>query len=74
MEQFGLKRGFDRIHKNAQGKFFIGVMRTDGTGEIVNRNYYQEARPGPNGRVLVFYKLKEIREGFSKLWSIDITG
>ena len=32
---------FTKLHK---GKFYIGVMRTDGTGErLLTENYYQEA-------------------------------
>ena len=68
---------FTKMHK---GRFYIGVMRTDGTGErLLTENYYQEAPSwSPNGRVLVFYretKAGEKGEGFSaKLWSIDITG
>ena len=79
--QFGLPRGdliaFTKMHK---GRFYIGVMRTDGTGErLLTENYYQEAPSwSPNGRVLVFYretKAGDKGEGFSaKLWSIDITG
>ena len=65
---------FTKMHK---GKFYIGVMRTDGTGErLLTENYYQEA-PSLNGRVLVFYRETKAGlkgEGFSaKLWS-DITG
>ena len=39
-----------------KGKFYIGVMRIDGTGErLLTENYYQEAPSwSPNGRVLVF--------------------
>ena len=65
------------MHK---GKFYIGVMRTDGSGErLLTENYYQEAPSwSPNGRVLVFYretKAGDKGKGFSaKLWSIDITG
>ena len=68
---------FTKMHK---GKFYIGVMRTDGTGErLLTENYYQEAPSwSPNGRVLVFYretKAGDKGKGFSaKLWSIDITG
>ena len=79
--QFGLPRGdliaFTKLHK---GKFYIGVMRTDGTGErLLTENYYQEAPSwSPNGRVLIFYretKTNSKGEGFSaKLWSIDLTG
>ena len=62
------------------GKFYIGVMRTDGSGErLLTENFYQEAPSwSPNGRLLVFYretKSGKDGEGFTaKLWSIDITG
>ena len=68
---------FTKLHK---GKFYIGVMRTDGTGErLLTENYYQEAPSwSPNGRVLIFYretKSDSSGKGFSaKLWSIDLTG
>ena len=68
---------FTKLHK---GKFYIGVMRTDGTGErLLTENFYQEAPSwSPNGRVLIFYretKTNSKGEGFSaKLWSIDLTG
>ena len=44
---------FTKLHK---GKFYIGVMRTDGKGErLLTENYYQEAPSwSPNGRVLNF--------------------
>jgi len=68
---------FTKLHK---GKFYIGVMRPDGTGErLLTENFYQEAPSwSPNGRVLIFYretKTNSKGEGFSaKLWSIDLTG
>ena len=68
---------FTKLHK---GKFYIGVMRTDGSGErLLTENFYQEAPSwSPNGRVLIFYretKTDSKGEGFSaKLWSIDLTG
>ena len=68
---------FTKIFK---GKFYIGVMRTDGSGErLLTENFYQEAPSwSPNGRVLVFYRETKSGpqgKGFSaKLWSIDITG
>ena len=68
---------FTKLHK---GKFYIGVMRSDGTGErLLTENFYQEAPSwSPNGRVLIFYretKTNSKGEGFSaKLWSIDLTG
>ena len=68
---------FTKLHK---GKFYIGVMRVDGSGErLLTENYYQEAPSwSPNGRVLIFYretKSDSEGKGFSaKLWSIDLTG
>ena len=68
---------FTKLH---QGKFFIGVMRTDGTGErLLTENFYQEAPSwSPNGRIIIFYretKTDDKGQGFSaKLWSIDLTG
>ena len=68
---------FTKLHK---GKFYIGVMRTNGKGErLLTENFYQEAPSWtPNGRVLIFYretKTNSKGEGFSaKLWSIDLTG
>ena len=54
VHQFGLPRSdliaFTKLHK---GKFYIGVMRTDGSGErLLTENFYQEAPSwSPNGRV-----------------------
>jgi len=68
---------FTKVHKN---RFYIGVMRPDGSGErLLTENFYQEAPSwSPNGRVLIFYretKTDSQGEGFSaKLWSIDLTG
>ena len=44
---------FTKVHK---GKFYIGVMRPDGSGErLLTENFYQEAPSwSPNGRVLIF--------------------
>ncbi len=68
---------FTKVRK---GRFYIGVMRSDGSGErLLTENFYQEAPSwSPNGRVLIFYretKSDSKGKGFSaKLWSIDITG
>ena len=68
---------FTKVRK---GRFYIGVMRSDGTGErLLTENFYQEAPSwSPNGRVLIFYretKTDDKGKGFSaKLWSIDLTG
>ena len=42
--------------KVRRGKFYIGVMRTDGSGErLLTENFYQEAPSwSPNGRVISF--------------------
>ena len=44
---------FTKVRK---GRFYIGVMRSDGTGErLLTENFYQEAPSwSPNGRVLIF--------------------
>ena len=66
--------------KNFQGQYFIGVMRTDGTGErLLTENWYQEAPSwSSNGRVLIFYretKANDAGDGHSSsIWSIDLTG
>ena len=69
--QFGFRGdliAFTKLHK---GKFYIGVMRTDGSGERLLTENYQEAPSwSPNGRVLLFYretKTNEKGEGFSKI-------
>ena len=68
---------FTKLHK---GKFYIGVMRTDGSGErLLTEKFYHEAPAwSPNGIVLIFYretKTDDDGKGFSaKLWSIDLTG
>ena len=45
-----------------KGRFYIGVMRTDGTGErLLTENYYQEAPSwSPNGRVLFFIEKQKL--------------
>ena len=54
------KRRFDCIYQMRKGRFYIGVMRIDGSGErLLTENYYQEAPSwSPNGRVLVFIETK----------------
>ena len=61
-----------------KGRFYIGVMRIDGTGErLLTENYYQEAPSWlPMEEFWFIERLKQdLKRGFSaKLWSIDITG
>ena len=67
--------------KNANGKFAIGVMKPDGSGErILSESFYAEGPTfAPNGRVLMFYRETQARDsrggGYSaRLASIDIAG
>lgn len=63
-----------------QGKFYIGVIRPDGTGERLITSAYHVEGPSwsPNGRVLTYFKEKptgprgETRQ--ARLYTIDITG
>lgn len=63
--------------KQVGGKFHIGVIRTDGSGErlLTPGEAFLDEGPSwaPNGRVLIFFR--EQRPGSaSELWSVDITG
>lgn len=68
---------FTRMH---QGKFYIGVIRPDGSGERLISNAYHVEGPSwsPNGRVLTYFKERpvgpkgEMRS--AKLYTVDITG
>ena len=56
-----------------QGKFAIGVMRPDGTGErILTEGFHNEGPTwAPNGRVIMFFR--DLGAG-PQLFSIDLTG
>lgn len=61
------------------GKFFIGVMDTDGKGERLLAEGFLVESPtwAPNGRVIMFFRETPIsKKGgvVSKLYSIDLTG
>lgn len=68
---------FTRFHK---GRFFIGVIRPDGTGERLLTESFLDEGPtwSPNGRVLMFFRQvpsgNDGRGGSVKLWSVDLTG
>lgn len=65
---------FTRMYK---GKFYIGVIRPDGTGERLITNAYHVEGPSwsPNGRVLTYFKERPSGDRRSaKLYTIDITG
>lgn len=60
--------------KMASGRFYIGVMRPDGSGERLLTESYMDEGPtwSPNGRVIIFNRQE--RGGKSRLYSVDITG
>lgn len=68
---------FTRMHK---GKFYIGVIRPDGTGERLITTAYHVEGPtwAPNGRVLAYFK--EVPTGprgekrQTRIYTVDLTG
>jgi TolB protein len=66
--------------KFTRGRFYIGVMRTDGSGErLLAEDFLVEAPTwSPNGRVLMFFRQEPTKTdgtgGRSRLFSIDLTG
>lgn len=61
--------------KQANRKFYIGVIGIDGEGERLLSESYLDEGPdwSPNGRVVIFFR--EERPGASaRLWSVDLTG
>ncbi|HOY79487.1 MAG TPA: Tol-Pal system protein TolB, partial [Hyphomonadaceae bacterium] len=61
--------------RQGDGKFAIGVIRTDGSGMRILTDGYQDESPtwSPNGRVIAFERTASRGAG-PKLWSIDLTG
>ena len=68
---------FTRMYK---GKFYIGVIRPDGSGERLITNAYHVEGPSwsPNGRVLTYFKERPVGPGGTqrqaKIYTVDITG
>jgi len=67
---------FTRMYK---GKFYIGVIRPDGSGERLLTESFLDEGPtwSPNGRVIIFTRQEESTDdkaGQSKIYSIDLTG
>ncbi|MGH1398800.1 MAG: Tol-Pal system beta propeller repeat protein TolB [Alphaproteobacteria bacterium] len=68
---------FTRMYK---GKFYIGVIRPDGSGERLISNAYHVEGPtwSPNGRVLSYFKERVTGRGGTQrstnIYTVDITG
>lgn len=68
---------FTRMYKR---KFYIGVIRPDGSGErlITTAHHVEGPTWSPNGRVLSYFKERPVGPGGTrreaKLYTIDITG
>jgi TolB protein len=62
--------------KILDGRFHIGVMRTDGTDERLLSSSFLDEGPSfsPNGRVIAFFRESPGQAGRAQLMSIDITG
>jgi TolB protein len=66
--------------KQFRGRFLIGVMRPDGSGErLLSESFLEEAPTwAPNGRVLMFFRQepmdKEGGGGAANLYTVDLTG
>lgn len=61
-------------------RFYIGVMRPDGSGErVLTSSYHVEAPTwAPNGRVLMYFREGPSNDdgtgGEASIWSVDLTG
>ena len=67
---------FTRMYK---GKFYIGVIRPDGSGERLISTAYHVEGPSwsPNGRVLTYFKERPVNGGRARkanIYTVDITG
>lgn len=62
--------------KQARGKFSLGVMRTDGSGERILVDAFKIDRPtwSPNGRVLLFTVEDSSEDLAKRIESVDLTG
>jgi len=62
--------------KQLPGKWLIGVMKPDGSGErILTEGFHNEGPTwSPNGRVLMFFRDVPGASGGPQLWSVDLTG
>lgn len=71
---------FIAFTRMSKGKFYIGVIRPDGTGERLISTAYHVEGPSwsPNGRVLTYFKERPVGAGGTqrqaKIYTVDITG
>jgi len=58
------------------GRFLIGVMKPDGSGErILTEGYHNEGPTwAPNGRVLMFFRETAGADGGPRIYTVDLTG
>ncbi|MBY0306470.1 MAG: Tol-Pal system beta propeller repeat protein TolB [Sphingomonas sp.] len=58
------------------GNFRIGIMSPSGGGEKLLTDDWQDEGPSwaPNGRVLMFFRSGQGRNGTADLWSVDLAG
>ncbi|MEM8921781.1 MAG: Tol-Pal system protein TolB, partial [Pseudomonadota bacterium] len=61
--------------KQANGRFYIGVIKPDGTGERLLTEAYLDEGPtwSPNGRVIAFFR-ERAPGAQPQLWSVDLSG
>ncbi len=64
---------FTKMYK---GRFAIGVIRPDGSGERILTSGYHNEGPtwAPNGRVLMFFRESRGPNGGPHLFTVDLTG
>ncbi|MEZ5926630.1 MAG: Tol-Pal system beta propeller repeat protein TolB [Hyphomicrobiaceae bacterium] len=62
--------------KQLDGRFLIGVMKPDGSGERILTDGYHNEGPtwAPNGRLLMFFRESQGASGGPRLFTIDLTG
>lgn len=62
--------------KQLGGRFLIGVIKPDGSGErILTEGFHNEGPTwAPNGRVLMFFREQPGSNGGPKLFTVDVTG
>lgn len=62
--------------KQGEGRFHIGVMRTDGSEERLLTASFLDEGPtwAPNGRVLMFTRETQGAEGAPSVYSVDVSG